>query len=304
MHETHLTSLDLNLLVAFDVLLDECNVTRAAKRLHLSQPALSRTLDRLRTLFDDALLIKEGRGMAPSARALALREPVKLILQEIRAVLQPPVPFDPRSSSREFRIVSSDYAQVVVMGSVMQTLGSLAPNMTIGVSAPSDKTLPALAAGEADLLIGPPAFCPPWCDMETLLADAWACVRRAGRPMPKTPETFAKLAHVEVETERYFGSPVDVALGARGLRRPIRLRVSDFAGALFVVESSDLIATVPRPVALRGAQAMSLAVGRVPFELASPTVAMIWPKRMTSDAAHGWLRSTVRETVAALEAQL
>lgn len=299
MHDAPLSAIDLNLLVALEALLDERHVGRAARRLHRSQPAMSRTLSRLRELFADELLVKEGRGMVATGRADALREPLKRLLSDTRDVLRPPAPFEARTSTRHFRFVSSDYAHVVLTGSIIESLREAAVGITLSVLPVGAGAIEALATGAADLLFGPPALCPPWCEQEPILADDWACVGRRGARFPRGLAGYLRRDHVAVGTDQVFGDPIALALRAMSAERRVRLRVSDFAGALFVAATSDLLATVPRPVAVAGAALLPLAVGPVPFTAEAPVVAMIWPRRSSSDPAHAWLRETVRTLVRA-----
>lgn len=294
MRLTDISSVDLNLLVALDALLEAGSVTGAARRLRRSQPAVSRMLARLRDLLGDPLLVAQGRGLAPTPRAVALRGPLRLLLSDAELLVHPPRPFDPAETPAHFRIVSSDYAQVTVLGGVMSWLARTAPGVTMEVLPVSPEALDRLAGGTAELLLGPPELCPRWCEHEPLLADPWFSVRRRGAPAPATVERYLAAAHVAVATELAGGSPVDEALRRRaGRARPVKLTVPDFAGALFVAATSPLVATVPGPVARAGAALLPLAQAPVPFEVTSQGIEMIWPSRLTRAPAHAWLRRAV-----------
>lgn len=285
--------MDLNLVVGLDALLDEASVGRAARRLRRSQPAVSRILARLRDLFGDPLLVQQGRAMVLTERALGLRDPVKRLLGDAEHLLRPPLPFDPEREARHFRLISSDYALVVLLGPILEELGLQAPAVTFSVAAPGLASMDALAAGQADLLFGP-GVAPSWCETERLLSDPWACVRRRGAVLPRTRAEYLALEHVDVAVEVRFGQPIARALGRRAADRRVRLAVEDFAGALFVVAGSGLVATVPWPVAQRAAAVMPLAVGEVPFRIPPSEVSMVWPRRATAEPAHEWLRRAVR----------
>jgi DNA-binding transcriptional LysR family regulator len=297
MRSVHLPSVDLNLLVALEALLETLSVTGAAKRLHVSQPAMSRTLGRLRELFDDPLLLKQGRQMVATDRALALKQPLRLLLSDTRLLLTAPSPFDEKSSTHHFRLATSDYAQVVLLGQVAQTLAAKAPAVTLSVIAIEATAFEALAKGNLDLVMAPPDLAPGWCEHEPLLRDPWVCVRHEALPLPSTLRRYLALPHIRVTTEHGFGGPVDAALAARGKARSVRLSVSDFAGALFVAAQSELLATVPAPVGKNGARLLDLHCKKVPFALTSPTISMIWPRRASNDPAHIWLRETVRQAL-------
>lgn len=298
MHETHLSAVDLNLLVALDVLLDEGSVTRAAERLALSQPAMSRTLGRLRDLFGDPLFVRQGRQMVATERARGLREPVKLALSGVRDLLDPPAPFDPAATARSFRLWTPDYAQVAVLGPVLDALLTTAPGVRVTVLPLGVDPISALASGAADLVFGPPAISPPWCVCKPLLTDPWVVVCHRDRAPPDTLPSYLAAHHLAVGAELGHGSPIDAALARGGHVRDVRLHVPDFAGALFVAATSALVATLPRPIGEQGARLLPLALAPLPFEAPAPTIAMIWPHRLTGDPAHRWLRALVQRLVA------
>ncbi len=293
MHDTHLSALDLNLLVALDVLLDEGSVTRAARRLHLSQPAMSRVLGRIRDAFADPLFVRQGRALVATERARTLREPVKLALAGVKAVFAPPVPFDASATQRIFRLWTSDYAQVALLGPVLDDLLVAAPGVALTVLPLGTDPVAALASGAADMVFGPPALTPKWCDFQPVLADSWVVVCHRDHPPPQTVSAYLAAHHLAIGVELGHGEPIDEALARRGLRRDVRLRVPDFAGALFVAATSRLVATLPRPAGEQGARLLPLAVAPLPFAAPEPTVAMIWPQRLTNDPAHRWLREVV-----------
>lgn len=296
MHEAKLSALDLNLLVALDALLTTGSVSGAARSLHRSQPATSRMLAKLREMIGDPLLVSQGRGLVATGRARALKGPVKLLLSDARRLLEPPAPFAPQSDAAHFRLVTSDYAQVALLGPAVRWIEQAAPRVSLEVLPLVGDPIDSLATGRADLLFGPEGLCPAWCQSVRLLADAWACVRRRGEPMPTTIRRYLALDHVEVTTAAGFGDSIARALGP-ARRRRVRLTVPDFAGACFVVASSALIATLPEPVATAAAAMLQLAVGRPPFRIEAPGIAMIWPRRLHEDPAHAWLRHAVVESV-------
>lgn len=296
MRAPRLSAIDLNLLVALDALLDEVSVGRAGKRLGRSQPAMSRILGRLRVLLDDPLLVQEGRSMALTARARGLRDPLKRFLGDAAGLIHPPRPFEPAKETRRFHLQSSDYVHVVAMGAIIEALGAEAPRLSFSVAGPTSDPAESLAAGKADLFFGPPAF-PDWCEGAALMADPWVCVRRAGCPLPATVPEYLALDHIDVAVEQRFGGPIARALGHRAAARRNRLLVQDFAGALFVVATSSVCATVPRPVALRAAEVMPIVSAEVPFRIPPSEVWMIWARRATPEPGHAWLRDAVRRAM-------
>ena len=292
-----LSGIDLDLLVALDALLETGSVSGAAKQLNRSQPAVSRMLGRLRDLFGDALFVPHGRGLAPTPRALAIRGPLKLTLTEVQHLISPPQPFDPTRDTAHFRIISSDYAAVTLMGVVVKALRRAAPGVSVTLLAVDARPDRALAAGEADLMLGPQEMAPPWCASKPFIDDQWVCVRRKGAALPKTKAEYNAMEHVAVGIERAFGSQVDGAASRRGVTRHVRVTVADFAAALFIVATSSLLATLPRPLALAAAEIMPLEIGKAPFPIASTPIAIIWPRRLDNEPAHAWLREAVFDSV-------
>lgn len=296
MHDAKLFGLDLDLLVALDVLLETGSVSRTASRLHRSQPAVSRMLGRLRDLFGDPLFVPQGRGLAPTPRALALHGPLKLALGDVRQLVSPPRTFDAANDAAHFRLLSSDYAAATLMGAVVSWLQQRAPHVTLSLLPVRGNPESVLAAGGADLLFGPPSLCPAWCSCEPFIEDPWVCVRRRGEPLPATPAAYLALDHVGVDIEGGFGSQVDAALRlGGGAPRRIKLTVPDFAAALFVVATSPLLATLPGPLARAAAELLPLQFGAVPISIPASSISMIWPRRLDNEPAHFWLRQAVRE---------
>lgn len=297
MHEEKLFGLDLDLLVALDVMLETGSVSRTAARLHRSQPAVSRMLGRLRDLFGDPLFVPQGRGLTPTPRALAMRGPLKLTLGDVRQLVSPPSAFDAANDAAHFRFLSSDYAAATLIGAVVSKLQQRAPHVTLSLLPVRGNPENVLAGGGADLLFAPQSLCPAWCASEPFIDDPWVCVRRKGEPLPATLAAYLALDHVGVEIESAFGSGVDASLLLSGGKpRRIKLTVSDFTAALFVVATSPLLATLPRPLANAAAKLLPLDVGAVPISIPDSSISMIWPRRLDNESAHLWLRQLVRES--------
>lgn len=297
MHTMKLSGLDLDLLVALDALLDTGSVSAAAERLHRSQPAVSRMLGRLRDCFDDPLFVPHGRGLAPTPRALALRGPLKLSLSEVQQLLTPPRAFDPARDTAHFRLVSSDYAAVALMGRIVSWMHDHAPGVSLSLLPVTGNPEHLLASGEADLMFGPQALCPPWCASAPFIEDEWLCVRRQGESLPGSLAEYLQMAHVAVHLERAFGNQIDTALRKQGgAMRRVQVTVPDFAAAVFITANSPLLATLPGPVARAAARQLPLVLGEVPLDLCGSVVSMIWPRRLDRDPAHEWLRRAVLES--------
>lgn len=251
-------------------------------------------LGRARDLFGDPLFVPHGRGLVPTARALAIRGSLKLTLSEVRHLIDPPRAFDPAQDVALFRLVSSDYAAVSLLGTVVSWLHQHAPRVQITLSPVSGHPESVLASGTVDLLFGPASLCPNWCVSAPFIDDTWVCVRRRGEPLPRTRKEYLAMTHIAVQIEQAFGGKVEKALN--GARRRIQVTLPDFAAALFVVASSPLVATVPRPVAEAASKLMPLEWGDVPLKIPGSSIAMIWPRRLDGDPAQIWLRRAVVES--------
>ncbi|MBY0408589.1 MAG: LysR family transcriptional regulator [Burkholderiaceae bacterium] len=297
MHKEKLLGLDLDLLVALDVLLETGSVSATASRLHRSQPAVSRMLGRARDVFGDPLFVPHGRGLAPTARALAIRGALKLTLSEVRHLVDPPRAFNPAQDAASFRLVSSDYAAVSLLGNVVSWLHQHAPRVHITLAPVTGRPDTLLASGEVDVLFGPQALCPPWCVSAPFIDDNWVCVRRRGEALPTTRKEYLAMSHIAVQIERAFGDQVEKAL--KGAQRRVQVTVPDFAAALFVVASSPLLATLPRPLVVAASKLMPLDWGEIPLKVAGSSIAMIWPRRLDGDPAQIWLRRAVLESIKA-----
>lgn len=292
---------DLNLLLTLDVLLTECNVTRAARRLHLSPSAMSRALARLRDTTGDPLLVRAGRGLVPTPRAQELREQVSRLVQEAQGVLRPAELLDPSRLSRHFTLRTSD-GFVEYFGPALIALAQReAPGVRLRFVQKPDKDSAPLRDGSVDLetgVIG--AASSPEIRTRALFRDRFIGVVRAGHPLARGKVTAARYAagqHVLVSRRGLDKGPIDEGLRALGLAREIAVIVAGFSDALSLARGSDLIASVPeRHTGNLRAGMHSFAL---PVEVPALTVSMLWHPRMDADPAHRWLRECVRQVCAA-----
>lgn len=290
-----LRRLDLNLLVTLDALLIEHNVTRAAERLHLAQPTVSAQLARLRQFFDDPLLLPGPRGMRPTARADALREPLRQALAALAQAVTPSAPFDPARSDQTWRVAAFDYSEFTVLLPALPGLRRAAPGTRLAVvqAAPSQVARKA-EQGQIDLafLIG--AEAPPNLRRRQLFEERYVLAARAGHPglqrQPALAE-YCALDHVIVSPDGGgFHGVTDTALAERGLTRRVALSVPHFLFLSAVLESSDLVAMVPSRLVRGNAR---LQVVDPPLELPGFEMLMLWPDRIHRDPAHQWLRDQI-----------
>jgi DNA-binding transcriptional LysR family regulator len=301
----HLSTFDLNLLVVLDVLLAERNVTRAAKRLGLSQPAVSGALARLRTALGDPLLVRTGTTMTPTARALALQRELGDALQSIVSAIGDAEAFDPRTAQRTFVIAATDYVQFVLLGSLLDRIRRSAPGVCLRIVAPID-TFPweELAAGSIDLIIAGSSArdIPTGLHRRWVFRDEIVCILRAGHPSAGESlrlERYLDLDHIEALPVSPVGL-ADEVLASLGHRRRLVLTLPNFLVAPYLVAQSDCCFTLARRIAEPLTEILPLALYPLPFHTPEVTIGTFWHDRVHKDPAHRWLRKQVVEACDAL----
>ncbi|MGK5532761.1 LysR family transcriptional regulator [Streptomyces sp. URMC 129] len=296
--------LDLNLLLALDALLEEESVGGAADRLHLSSPAMSRTLARIRRALGDPVLVRSGRRMVPTPRALALREDVRRLVEDARALFAPVGVLDPATLERTFTLLADDALVTAIGMRLLERIRAEAPGVSLRLlpEGPGDSLL--LREGTVDLEIGVITDRAPETRVAHLLTDDNVGVVRRGHPLltgPITPERYAAAEHVTASRRGRLHGPIDDLLAARGLRRRVVASVPSFAAALLATAGSDLVCRTPRFVARAQIERLGLAAFDIPLDLPPLTIAQAWHPRNEADPAHRWLRGRVREIAAALD---
>ncbi|MGF7174063.1 LysR family transcriptional regulator [Azospirillum doebereinerae] len=291
---------DLNLLVTLDVLLAEGSVARAARRLRLSPSAMSRALARLRETTGDPLLVRAGRGLVPTPRALELRDLVSRLVQDGEAVLRPAEALDLAKLVRIFTLRTSEGFVETFGPNLIARVGAEAPGVRLRFVAKPDKDSTPLRDGSVDLETGVVGKAMgPEVRAQALFHDRFVGVVRPGHPLSQGAVTSARYAagrHVLVSRQGHDKGRVDDALNALGLEREIVTIVAGFSTALALARSTDLIASVPErhTAALRaGMHSFTL-----PVPLPEITVSLLWHPRLDADPAHRWLRACVREVCA------
>lgn len=290
---------DLNLLVTLDVLLAEGSVAGAARRLRLSASAMSRALSRLRETVGDPLLVRAGRGLVPTPRAVELRERVGQLVQEAQAVLRPAEALDLRRLARAFTLRTSEGFVENFGPALIARTEREAPGVQLRFVPKADKDSRLLREGLVDLETGVVSQeTGPELRTQALFRDHYIGVVRKGHPLSRgklTPARYAAGRHVVFSRRGHVPGPIDEALGALGLTRRVVTIVGGFATALSLARSSDLIASVPER------HTASLRDGMFSFALplAAPeiTVSMLWHPRLDADPAHRWLRACLREVI-------
>lgn len=290
---------DLNLLVTLDVLLAEGSVARAAKRLRLSPSAMSRTLARLRATMDDPLLVRAGRSLVPTPRALELRGRVGQLVQDAEAVLRPTEEVDLKRLVRTFTLRTSEGFVETFGPGLLERVGTEAPRVRLRFMQKVNKGSDPLREGIVDLETGVvDGAIGPEVRAQALFRDRLVGVVRAGHPLCKgriTPARYASGKHIAVS--RGGAEPIDDALEELGLEREVvAFLAGGFATAIALARSSDLIAAVPEHHT--GKLRAGMYSFALPFETPQFTVSLLWHPRLDADSAHRWLRGCVRDVCA------
>ena len=291
---------DLNLLVTLDVLLAEGSVASAARRLRLSPSAMSRALQRLREATGDPLLVRAGRGLVPTPRALELRERVGPLVDEVKAVLRPVEALDLGQLVRTFTIRTSEGFVETFGPGLVARVGHEAPGVQLRFVQKLDRDSAQLRDGTVDLETGVIGkVTGPEVRAQALFRDRFVGVVRIGHPLAQGAVALADYAtakHISVSRRGIDRGAIDDALEALGLERRIITAVGGFSTALALAQASDLIATVPErhTTALRA----GMHTFPLPFTMPEITVSLLWHPRMDADPAHRWLRGCVRDACA------
>ncbi|RUX97134.1 MULTISPECIES: LysR family transcriptional regulator [unclassified Mesorhizobium] len=291
-----MTSPDLNLLFALDVLLTEGSVARAASRLRLSPSAMSRTLSRLREATGDPLLVRAGRGLVATPRAEELRQQVGRVVQDAEALLRPATLLDLRSLDRVFTLRTNESFVEEFAPRLVARIQADAPGVRLRFAPKSDKDVMSLRDAAIDLDIGVAGETGPEVRIQALLRDRFIGAVRTGHPLSEdtvTPERYAAGRHISVSRRGREKGPIDEALNRLGLQRTVVCMVSGFSAALAMARTSDLIASVPERHT-EGARA-GMHSFPLPVATAGVTISILWHPRLDADPAQRWLRDCVRE---------
>lgn len=293
----HLTKANLNLLVIFDILMKEQNLTKTGQQLNLSQPAISHALKGLREMFNDELFFKGPGGMRPTDHALRLIEPVRQALAKIEGVLTIKDTFEPETSSRIFQLGLSDYATFMLLPPVVARLAREAPCATIDVqhiNKPEKSQM--LENGDIEMSIALFDKAPKRLESKELFNERLVCIAdQDNKELTDglTLEKFVKLPHLLISFSEDSIATVQRALSEQGLKRHVALRVRHVVPAGYVIKNSSLIAVLPERLAMFLEKMIKIKIHEIPLELEPQKVMMVWHKRSDSDAGLVWLRQHV-----------
>ena len=293
----NLSRLDLNLLVAFDALLTERSVTRAAARVGLGQSAMSHNLARLRILFGDELLTRSAEGMRPTPRAMALADPVRMTLSQIQSTVLQREAFDPATADRVFRIGLADSIEVAVIPTLIERLQNSAPGVSLRLrSTNRSSILEDLDTGALDLGIGVFDEGQTHHKRRQLYTDSFLCLFSAGQlklAPPISLNDYLRWPHVLTSLADDSRGAVDEALAKHNLSRSIVMTTPGFLAVPFVVRRARVFTTMPSRLARYFAETFGLVTSPVPIDLPSFTISLLWHASFNQDPGHLWLRQTV-----------
>lgn len=300
--------IDLNLLVAFDALMGERNVTRAATQVGVSQPAMSAALSRLRTLLGDPLFLRSADGLLPTQRARDLAEPVAQALRQIESAMVSKPAFDPANATLTFNLGLPDYPSFVLLPTLLHALEAQAPGITLHVHAVNgrDAAVELLDAGAIDAAIGvQPSNADGRIRTRPLLRDSFVTIVSSGHPAARQGmdmATYLQLQHVLVSPEGHLYGLVDHALSQQGLQRKLALTLPHMFAVPAVIAQTRMTSTILKRVALHAQASHRLAL--LPPPLALPEIAMdlMWHRRSDMHPAQWWLREFIAAQAATVDA--
>ena len=293
---------DLNLLIVFDAVMQERNVTRAGDRIGLSQPAVSHALGRLRHMLKDELFIRTPKGMVPTPRAEQLAEPLRRALSDMQLALEPEA-FVPREANRRFDIAVSNYAAVLLAPSIVTAVVSSAPGVGLDLHPSGLRDIPALLdRGEHDLAVGGYDDIGERFAYAPLLEDSFVVAMRRDHPALRralTLEVLAGLPHLEISSSDEDSSFIDHRLGERGLGRNVAHRAPRLSAAA-ILAATDMVSVLSRGLAEHWKRTYGLSSCELPYASPAIRIGMLWHRRLDGQPAHRWLRGVIQQAATIL----
>jgi DNA-binding transcriptional LysR family regulator len=295
MREVHLRNVDLNLLHALYALLEERHVSHAAKRSFLSQPAMSRALDRLRETFGDPLLVRTGRVYERTPRGERVLRELESIMGRLGAMVQGEE-FSPARSQERFRVAMTDHGSTILLPGLVERVRKAAPHARLEISAWRTQAYEDVVAGRIDLALSAEAV-PPTLESEVIFNLDFVCLVGSAQAVRKrrfTLKQYLQLPHALVETLGGQQTMVDRPLAQLGVKRCVALRLPFFLPAIFAIAKTDLVLTVPRKLAKITAPIAGLRVVEPPREIEAFPYFIAWHSRLSREPAQAWFRDQVR----------
>lgn len=295
-----LKGLDLNLLIALDILIEEASVSRAAERLHLSQPAASAALGRLRDYFKDELLVLHGKRMIPTSYAESLRPEVRKILDQVDAVIAMSADFNPATSKRVFRLMASDYIATVLIGPAIQRLAEIAPGIHLDIRLPSERLGMEFERGDIDLVLTPEEYLSPNHPAELLFEEQHVVVGWEENPLLRKPLTVADFlgsAHVGVTIGPGRQSTyAEQHLRSLAAERTVEIYAPSFSVVPWLIIGTQRLTVMHERLARVFADDLPLSIQALPIAVPSMREMLQYHEARTHDSGVTWLRGLLHET--------
>jgi len=300
----NLVTIDLNLLVAFEALLVERSVTRAGRRVGLTQPAMSNTLVRMRDLFADELFARTPSGMVPTPRTLEIAPSILDALAQVRRVFEKGHPFEPETAERRFTISVSDYSNLILIPGVIASLRTQAPGVNLRIKSLSTLSVyEDMDTGDTDLAIGGHLPIPARYAAVNLFEEHFVCIMDMENPVAASGldmEAYACAPHILFSRDSASAGVADDALSAIGLKRRIAVIIPHVMALPFAIRGTDLVATVAERVALRLQDLTRVAIFPVPIDVPSFSLKLVYSRRLEQDPALVWLKDLICKVASSL----
>jgi len=304
MHEVNLKKYDLNLLVALEVVLQEKHVTKSAERLNISQPAMSRTLTRLREMFDDRLLVRTPDGYIKTPRAERLETQLSETLKSIAHTIDTPQ-FDPKFARAVFKLCTLDYGEVLVVPELLRLLERHAPYIVVETIQRSNYTVQEVQKGVADVTIGiAPTNPAKNCKVEQLFEDRYVCVMDENHPLANdklTLKSYLSYGHSVTNTGSSTLRRVDQTLETLGVKRRVLKRSPQFLASIFSCKQTRLLQTTPLRHLAPLLAPMGLVAKELPFKMNPIQYCQIWHVRNDDDPAQKWFRQQITDAAVKIQ---
>ncbi|WP_319825362.1 LysR family transcriptional regulator [Thalassovita sp.] len=303
---------DLNLLRVLDALLDCGSTVAAARRLHMSQPAVSAALARLRQTLQNPLFVRQGRGLIPTDFALSLQPALRDVLTRTESFLSGPDQFDPTTADVTFKISGMDFFSLLLMPRLADHLSRIAPLVRVQqVSLVPDDYIQSLESSGVDVALIPQTEQPAWVDQKVVMQSRFTVIARDGNPRLRQAglnagdiiplDLFCDIGHILCSPDGKLKGLGDVALARQGRQRRVVMTLPVFSGVCNAVAASDLIALLPNALARHVAPQLGLVLYRAPVTLPAVTLSMVWHRRHSHAPAHRWLRDQLQQALAPLD---
>ena len=291
-------NINLNLLKTFSVLIQERSVSRAAKRLHITQPAMSNSLNQLRELFKDQILIRGAKGMIPTQEALNLAPKIERVLLEVERILFYKQKFEYQTETRIFKIGMNDYTEFIILPKLYELIKEKAPNISLKIIACLNFSQEKFENGDIELGIGMEKKLPKFIKSEILFTDSPVCVAHHSNPIFKkqlTLQNYLLADHLAINNQSHELSLTDKALSELKLERKIKLSLPHLLPSLQALANTELVGTLPERMIIQSANLYQLKYKKLPFSIPKISIAQFWHVQQAEDSGLLWLRTIIHE---------